>query len=152
MELTSFGCGFFDSVGTETRVAWGKTATEGGCWEGAPQVGVSLAIFAPVCKPQISPLFGVHFQCPKFSNHHFDYFSFTLAFLHVRCMLSRVQHLATPWTVAHQTPLAMGFSRWGYWSGLPFPPPGHPSDPGIEPRTPASPASMQKDSLPLGLF
>ena len=32
--------------------------------------------------------------------------------------------LATPWTVAHQAPLSMGFPRQEYWSGLPFPPPG----------------------------
>ena len=105
----------------------------------APQVGMSLAISVPVRKPQISPLVGVYFQCSKFSNHHFDYFSFTLAFLHVRCMVTCVQHFATPWTVALQT-LFMGFSRRGYWSGLPFPPPGHLPDPGIEPRPPASPA------------
>ena len=30
----------------------------------------------------------------------------------------------TPWTIAHQAPLSMGFSRQEYWSGLPFPPPG----------------------------
>ena len=35
-------------------------------------------------------------------------------------------------TVAHEAPLSMGFSRQEYWSGLPFPPPGHPSDPGME--------------------
>ena len=35
--------------------------------------------------------------------------------------LSRVQLFATPWTVAHQTPLSMGFSSQEYWSGLPFP-------------------------------
>ena len=32
--------------------------------------------------------------------------------------------LATPWTVAHQAPLSMGFSRQEYWRGLPFPSPG----------------------------
>ena len=37
---------------------------------------------------------------------------------------SRVQFFATPWTVAHQAPLSMGFSRQEYWSRLPFPPPG----------------------------
>ena len=31
----------------------------------------------------------------------------------------------TPWTVAHQATLSMGFPRQKYWSGLPFPPPGH---------------------------
>ena len=52
------------------------------------------------------------------------------------------------WTVAHQTPLSMGFSRQEYWSGLPFPSPGDLSDPGIEPESLAAPAS-QADSLPL---
>ena len=41
--------------------------------------------------------------------------------------------LATPWTVAHQFPLSMGFPRQEYWSGLPFPSPGDLPDPGIEP-------------------
>ena len=35
--------------------------------------------------------------------------------------LSRVRLFATPWTIAHQAPLSMGFSRQEYWSGLPFP-------------------------------
>ena len=38
--------------------------------------------------------------------------------------LSRVRLFATPWTVAHQAPLSMGFSRQEYWSGLPCPSPG----------------------------
>ena len=45
--------------------------------------------------------------------------------------------LATPWTVARQAPLSMGFSRQEYWSGVPFPPPGDLPDPGIKPRSPA---------------
>ena len=44
----------------------------------------------------------------------------------------------TPWTAAHQAPLCMGFSRQESWSGLPCPPPGDPSNPGIEPSSPAS--------------
>ena len=51
--------------------------------------------------------------------------------------LSRVQLFATPWTVAYQASLSMGFSRQEYWSGLPFPSPGDLPDPGIEPRSPA---------------
>ena len=39
----------------------------------------------------------------------------------------------TPWTVAHQAPLSMGFSRQAYWHGLPAPPPGDLPDPGVEP-------------------
>ena len=46
----------------------------------------------------------------------------------------------TPWTVAHQAPLSMKFSRQEYWSGLPFSPPGDLSAPGIEPASPKSPA------------
>ena len=45
--------------------------------------------------------------------------------------------LAPPWTVAHQAPLSMEFSRQEYWSGLPFSSPGDLSDPGIEPGSPA---------------
>ena len=55
-------------------------------------------------------------------------------------MLSHFNHVrlfATPWTVAHQVLLSMGFPRQEYWSGLPFPSPGDLPDPGIEPMSPA---------------
>ena len=42
----------------------------------------------------------------------------------------------TPWTVAHQAPLSMGFPRPEYWSGLSFPSPRYLPDPGIEPKSP----------------
>ena len=51
------------------------------------------------------------------------------------------------WTVAHQVPLSVGFSRQEYCSGLPFPPPGDLPDPGTEPVSPMFPA-LQADSLP----
>ena len=52
-------------------------------------------------------------------------------------LLSRVQLLdETPWTVAYQASLSMGFSRQEYRSGLPFPSPGDLPNPGIEPRSP----------------
>ena len=47
---------------------------------------------------------------------------------------------ATPWTLAHQAPLSMGFSRQEYWSGLPCPPPGDLPYPGIKPASLMSPA------------
>ena len=65
------------------------------------------------------------------------------------CVLSRSvmsDSFAAPWTIAHQAPLSLEFSRQEYWSGLPFPPPGHLPDPGIEPASLASP------SLAGGLF
>ena len=56
------------------------------------------------------------------------------------CMLSCVRLFATPWTVAHQASLSMGFSRQEHWSGLPFPSPGDLPTPGIELASPVSPA------------
>ena len=50
--------------------------------------------------------------------------------------LSRVRLFGTPWTVAYQAPLSMGFSRQWYWSGLPFPSPRDLPNPGIEPGSP----------------
>ena len=47
------------------------------------------------------------------------------------------QSCPTPWTIAHQPPLSMEFSRQEYWSGLPFPSAGNLPNPGIEPRSPA---------------
>ena len=52
----------------------------------------------------------------------------------------------TPWTVARQAPLSMGFPRQEYWSALPFPSPGDLPDPEI---APASPTVWLVDSLPL---
>ena len=42
----------------------------------------------------------------------------------IKSVFSPVRLLATPWTVARQVPLSMGFPRQEHWSGLPFPPPG----------------------------
>ena len=44
--------------------------------------------------------------------------------------------LVTPWTVAHQAPLSMGFPRQEYGSGLPFPSPGDLLNPGIKVMSP----------------
>ena len=66
-----------------------------------------------------------------------------------KCKLNCVQLFVTPWSVAHQAPLSMGFSRQEYWSGLPCPPPGGLPNLGIEPMSTA----LQADSFttePLG--
>ena len=55
--------------------------------------------------------------------------------------------LATPWTVACQAPLSMGFSKKEYWSGLRFPSPGDLPNPGTKPGSPA----WQADYLPTEL-
>ena len=59
-------------------------------------------------------------------------------------LLSRVWLFVTPWTVAHQAPPFMEFSRQEYWSGLPFPSPEDLPDPRIKPRSPA----LRADALP----
>ena len=58
-------------------------------------------------------------------------------------LLSHVQLLVTPWTVACQTPLSMGILQTRNWSGLPCPPPRDFPNPGIKPRSP----TLQADSL-----
>ena len=60
--------------------------------------------------------------------------------------LSGVRLFATPWTVAHQAPLSMGFPRPESWSGWPCPPPGDLPDSGIEP------VSLMSPSLSGGIF
>ena len=72
------------------------------------------------------------------------------------CMrvLSHVWLSVTPWTVAHQALLSMGFSRQEHWSGLLFPSPGDLPDPGIEPKSLVSPALAGGffTTAPLGKF
>ena len=69
--------------------------------------------------------------------------SFCLLFLLVQSLIL-VLYFATPWTVAHQSPLSMGFLRQEYWSGLAFPPPGN-LHPGIKPTS----LALQVNYLPL---
>ena len=52
-------------------------------------------------------------------------------------MLNGVRLVVTPRTLVHQTLLSVGIPRQEWWSGLPFPPPGDPPDPGIKPTSPA---------------
>ena len=53
------------------------------------------------------------------------------------CLCSCIRLFATPWTVARQASLSLGFSKQEYQSGLPFPTPGDLPNPGIEPQCPA---------------
>ena len=63
-------------------------------------------------------------------------------------LLSHVWLFASPWTVAYQASLSMGFSRQEYWSGLPFPSPGDLPDTGIEPGSPALEAGALTSESP----
>ena len=63
------------------------------------------------------------------------------------CACSVGSDSATPWTIARQAHLFMGFPKQEYWSGLPFPTPGALPDLGIELVSPVTPA-LQVESLP----
>ena len=56
--------------------------------------------------------------------------------------------LGTPWAVACQAPLAVGFPKQEYWSGLPFPSLGDLPDPGIEHTSPALAGGFSTSELP----
>ena len=71
-----------------------------------------------------------------YSFFYFGNFHFVLVSVWV-LMLSRVRLFVTPWTVAHQAPLSVGFSRQEHWSGWSLSSPGDLSDSGIKPRSPA---------------
>ena len=58
-------------------------------------------------------------RCEPSSNSELEF----LCILRTKDLLSHVRLFETPWTVAHQAPPSMGFSRQEYWSGLPFPSP-----------------------------
>ena len=81
------------------------------------------------------------------SEKHYSKAVWLLSIVRAYCRLVAKLRLtlATPWTVAHQAPLSMEFSKQEYWSGLPCPLPGDLLNPGTEPTSPAS----QADYLPL---
>ena len=79
-------------------------------------------------------------KLPGFTFYRFLSCIFNSVHASVLSHFSRVQLCVTLWTVAHQAPLSMGFSRQEYWSGLPWPPPGDLPDPGTEPVSLTSPA------------
>ena len=105
------------------------------------QTETELGPFFPALN---SPSFHV---CPlafsgskKLTLKFFPLYSFLLKYIYSRKYVLRcIQFFATPWTVAHQAPLSMGFSQQEFWSELPFPPPGDPPDPGITLQSLASP-------------
>ena len=81
-------------------------------------------------------------MCSKQLSILYNFSKFGILFV-CALSLSHVQLFATPWSVAHQAPLSMGFPRQEYWSRLPFPSPGNLPSTRIELRSPA----LQADSL-----
>ena len=88
---------------------------------------------------------------PPFASLHRTLFSFLLPHLTAQviacycCSVAKLcPTLVTPWAVADQAPLSMGFPRQEYWSGLPFPSPRNLPGSGIEPTS----SALQSDSSP----
>ena len=79
----------------------------------------------PFCSPFLFFFFFLFFFIIKFLSFSQGSKEKTVVAVVVQ-PLSHVQLFATPWTVAHQAPLFMGFPRQEYWSGLPFPSPCSP--------------------------
>ena len=106
------------------------------------------------CCPPLAPRAFTVPGKPDFSeiitqlNHSFAFMKTQPSF-HACSVASFVPDSATLWTVAHQAPLSMGFSRQEYWSWLPCPPPGDLPNPGIEPIASPVSSALQADSLPL---
>ena len=88
-----------------------------------------------VCKPCLYTIWGTFFNKHNFINGNVLCYAYSLS--HGRLFV-------TPWSVAHQAPLSMGFPWQEYWSELPCTPLGDLPNPGIELRSPA----LQADSLP----
>ena len=90
-------------------------------------------------------LFHFHFHCGLSQDVEYSPLCYMLLLL---SCFSHVQLFVTQWTVAHQAPMSMGFSRQEYWSGLPFPSPGDRPDPGIEPGSPILQADTSTSEPP----
>ena len=109
-----------------TVVAITRSPVKDGLWFSFLRLLEGLIHFAHVCESFVF-LLSVHWPTQ----------SYTPVFLLLSCaeLLSRVRLFVTPWTVTHQAPLSMGFSRREHWSGLPCPPPGDLPNPEIQHRS-----------------
>ena len=121
-----------------------------GCWEADKLMLSSIILHPNDVEQRLMLSIGFSLTKSKIVNVVLLYSSLAhyLTYSRYKIVFNHVQLFATPWTVAHQAPLSVGFSRQEYWSRLPFPPRGDLPDPGIEPSSPKSPA-LQADSLPL---
>ena len=99
-------------------------------------------IFSNIPDTVLSISFNTHSYFRKQASLLFPFYGWESWHLDILCggdglVAKSCPTLVTPWTVAHQAPLSMGFSRQEYWSGLPCLSPGALPDPGIELRSPA---------------
>ena len=104
-----------------SAVTWMDGIGDAG-WERGPRGRGYICIYLQLIQFTVQPKPTQHFKAAMHASV---------------CTLSQICLSVTPWTVARQAPLSMGFSAQEYWSRLPFPPPGDLPDSGIEPACPA---------------
>ena len=135
---------------SQPRIAWHYKKQRAGCGPAAHWTfDIQESIWPSYCSPAVDTVIPIlqlrELQSQMCRKKRWD---FTLGyFLHafVLSRFSPVRFFVTPWTVALQAPLPMGFSRQEYCIGQPFSSPRDLPNPGIKPMTPA----LQADSLPL---
>ena len=143
-ERTTVVCGSpFPSATVTVSVPDGTHTSDLPCeWETSP-LGSSLQYCSPILTLMCSTTGSLDFF-PQVMNPYFFVKYFKKLVMNSNhmcvCVCSVVSDSVTLWTVAHQAPLSVEFSRQEYWSRLPYPTPGDLPDPGIEPKSPASPA------------
>ena len=134
----------------DSGASMGRLFPRAGCWLAQEDGWILSQVWAQVRIPGWNPDCMTIVGSPSVCGYKNSVRSYTCrAVLRVCCAesLSHVWLSMTPWTIAHQAPLSMGFSRQEYWSGLPCPSPGHLPYPGIKPESLMSPA-LQVDSFP----
>ena len=124
--------------GKSERDGSGSNVSHGEWWRAADEVSFTGSLLTSCYARQYwSAAWGLETPVLVYSFSLFNVMM-TFIFLMTACMLSRfscVWLCETPWTVACQASLSMGFSRQEYWSGLLFPFPGDLPDPGIKPKS-----------------
>ena len=126
-----------------------------GCWEADKLMLSSIILNPNDVEQRCYIMLSIEFSLTKSKIVNvvllYPSLAYYLTYSRYKIVFNHVWLFATPWTVAHQAPLSVGFFRQEYWSRLPFPPRGDLPDPGIEPSSPKSPA-LQVDSLPLSYW
>ena len=115
-------------------ITWYSTSKYPGSWAHRgwefPLVKSEHLCWIEVYKESLHRVLGTHFSQDPAVQH-------PRSICVCACVLTHVQLIATPWTVIHQAPLSMGFSKQASWSGLPVPTPEDLLDPGIKCASPA---------------
>ena len=116
-----------------------KTFLQSSCWHLGHRLLASRTVRQYISLVQATKIVVFCYDSPEKLMHHLKFYS-SRSLRRAGLCQSPLTLCVTPWTVARQAPLSVGFSRQEHPSGLPCPPPGDLPDPGIEPVFLKSPA------------